>query len=144
MEKTRMENTKNINQNKLTGYIAPEDFENRKSELRRSNSNVQSENSFPLNQSSKLQRSDSNLAHSNPALVNSSSKNNFGTNVLRENHDSRSAQKNAGFSGKDQKNVSPYNDKVRSANSNKQNKLLIGGALNSNLLKVKRQISFDS
>lgn len=153
-EKVRMDNAKNITQNKLTGYIAPEDFENRKSETRRSFSNIHSENSFSqdqmasVNQSavqaSKLQRSNSNLANSNPALVNSSSKNNLGGNVLRENHDSKSAQKNAGFCGKDQKNVSPYSDKVRSANSNKQNKLLIGGALNSSLLKVKRQISFDA
>lgn len=83
-------------------------------------------------------------------LTNSSSKSNIATSALRENHDSRSAQKslsNVSFSGRDQKNLSPYNDKSRSStNLNKQNKVLVGSAnsLHSNIMKVKRQISFDS
>lgn len=56
-------------------------------------------------------------------LTNSSSKSNVGTNALRENHDSKSAQKqtsNVSFSGRNQKNLSPYNDKSRSiSNLNK-------------------------
>lgn len=79
-------------------------------------------------------------------LTNSSSKSNVGTNALRENHDSKSAQKsttNVSFSGRNQKNLSPYNDKSRSVtNLNKPNKLMPG--TNSNILKVKRQISFDN
>lgn len=85
-----------------------------------------------------------------PSLTNSSSKSNVGTGVLRENHDSKSAQKSSSlsFSGRNQKNLSPYNDKSRSScNQNLQNMLLIGNAsssLHSNIMKVKRQISFDS
>lgn len=79
-------------------------------------------------------------------LTNSSSKSNVGTSALRENHDSKSAQKsssNVSFSGRNQKNLSPYNDKSRSmSNLNKITKLM--PATNSNILKVKRQISFDS
>lgn len=85
-----------------------------------------------------------------PILTNSSSKSNVGTSALRENHDSKSAQKsahtasNVSFSGRNQKNLSPYSDKTRSiTNLSKSNKLLAGG-VNSSILKVKRQISFDS
>lgn len=162
-EKARMESSKNPT--KITGYVGLEEYENRKNPLRKSNSNILSENSvssmdsFCLSQgtlSSQMGRSHDvkiNMgdlenvqqgAGSSSGLLNSSSKNNLGSNVLRENHDSKSAQKATGFSGKDQKNVSPYSDKVRPATSNKQNKLLIGNAINSSLLKVKRQISFDA
>lgn len=82
-------------------------------------------------------------------LTNSTSKSNVGTSALRENHDSKSAQKsNISFSGRNQKNLSPYNDKTRSSAINKQNKILIGNdpvnSLHSNIMKVKRQISFDN
>lgn len=84
-----------------------------------------------------------------PSLTNSSSKSNVGTSVLRENHDSKSAQKTSyvSFSGRNQKNLSPYNDKSRSSCNQNQQTKLIGGAvssIHSNIMKVKRQISFDS
>lgn len=113
--------------------------------------------SFAENQSAIAQQSSSNEAakpfsndndNDRKPLLNSSSKSNVGTNALRENHDSVSAQKllsNVSFSGRDQKNLSPYNDKSRSvSNLNKQNKLLMCNSVTSNILKVKRQISFDS
>ncbi|KFB46907.1 AGAP005115-PA-like protein [Anopheles sinensis] len=74
------------------------------------------------------------------------------TTALRENIDSelrqRSTQKLLSFSGKDQKNVSPYRvDKAFNAvvgsNANANNKLLVGGSLNSSIMKAKRQISFE-
>lgn len=83
-------------------------------------------------------------------ITNSSSKSNSKSSVLRENVDSdqrqKSAQKVFGFSGKDQKNVSPYNDKVRQNSLNKHKTLISGGnnIMNANILKAKRQISFDS
>lgn len=135
-EKVRMHNAKNIT--KLTGYIGADEYANRSHALARSQSFDPSENCG----ASTSSRPDNDNT-SRTSLTNSSSKNNLSGNVLRENHDSKSAQKNAGFSGKDQKNVSPYSDKIRPA-SNKSNKLLIGGASNSNVLKVRRQISFDT
>lgn len=71
----------------------------------------------------------------------STSKNNENSNVLRENCDidlkQKSGQKiNVGFSGKDQKNVSPYS-------VHKQNSKLLVGAKSASVLKAKRQISFD-
>uniref|UniRef100_A0AAG5D586 Uncharacterized protein n=1 Tax=Anopheles atroparvus TaxID=41427 RepID=A0AAG5D586_ANOAO len=74
------------------------------------------------------------------------------TTALRENIDSelrqRSTQKLLSFSGKDQKNVSPYRlDKggnpVVGSNANANYKLLVGGAHNSSIMKAKRQISFE-
>ncbi|XP_058122561.1 uncharacterized protein LOC131282907 [Anopheles ziemanni] len=74
------------------------------------------------------------------------------TTALRENIDSelrqRSTQKLLSFSGKDQKNVSPYRmDKAFNAvvgsNASANNKLLVGGSLNSSIMKAKRQISFE-
>lgn len=149
VEKIRIGNAKNA-ATKLTGYIAPEEYESRKMEFRRSVSHGPSENSYQSNDSlfashGKLLNFDENSTVSDSGnQANSSSKSNLGNNVLRENHDSKSAQKNAAFSGKDQKNVSPYSDKIRSATNSQQAKLLIGGGLNSNILKVKRQISFDA
>lgn len=75
------------------------------------------------------------------ALIKSTSKNNENSNVLRENCDielkQKSGQKlNVGFSGKDQKNVSPYS-------VHKQSKILVG-AKSASVLKAKRQISFDT
>lgn len=166
-EKSRLESLKQTN-TKLTGYIAPEEYELRKNLLRKHSSGLFSDatassidslsqltdlNSQPSQssdmtiQSGHYQLENDSIKDKRP-LNNSSSKNNLGGIVLRENHDSKSAQKMASFSGKDQKNISPYNDKTRSASSANQNiktnKLLVGGAINSNLLKVKRQISFDS
>lgn len=166
-ERSRLESVKQSNSAKLAGYIAPEDYELRKNLLRKSSSGLFSEattssiESFSQLTEFSQQSQSSDMGHtSGPShsrhdgvkakdLNNSSSKNNLGSIVLRENHDSKSAQKMAaGFSGKDQKNVSPYNDKARSSSASSQhiktNKLLVGGAMSSNLLKVKRQISFDA
>ncbi|XP_041769377.1 uncharacterized protein LOC121592122 [Anopheles merus] len=74
--------------------------------------------------------------------------------ALRENVDSelrqRSTKKQLLFSGKDQKNLSPYRmDKSLSliggvgGGGNVGNKLLVGGAANSSIMKAKRQISFE-
>ncbi|XP_052860579.1 uncharacterized protein LOC128267729 [Anopheles cruzii] len=73
------------------------------------------------------------------------------TTALRENIDSElrqrsSAQKQAfAFSGRDQKNLSPFRaDKASCGNVHTHNnKLLVGGALTSSILKAKRQISFE-
>ncbi len=46
----------------------------------------------------------------------------------------KSGQKLIEFSGKNQKNVSPYHD----------TKSLFGGGLRTNIMNVKRQISFDA
>uniref|UniRef100_A0A182YFL2 Uncharacterized protein n=1 Tax=Anopheles stephensi TaxID=30069 RepID=A0A182YFL2_ANOST len=70
--------------------------------------------------------------------------------ALRENVDSelrqRSTKKQLLFSGKDQKNVSPFrmekNLSLIGSNVN-ANKLLVGGSLNSSIMKAKRQISFE-
>lgn len=70
--------------------------------------------------------------------------------ALRENVDSelrqRSTKKQLLFSGKDQKNVSPFrmekNLSLVGSNVN-TNKLLVGGSLNSSIMKAKRQISFE-
>lgn len=146
-EKARQENVKNVT--KLTGYIAADEYAKRRSVLNRSQSYDPSENTCPSTeirlQLSELESKGGNgsTANSSSNQMNSSSKNNLSSNVLRENHDSKSAQKNAGFSGRDQKNVSPYSDKTRPT-SNRTTKLLIGGASNSNVLKVRRQISFDA
>lgn len=164
-----METLKQSNSSKLAGYIAPEDYELRKNLLRKNSSSLFSDvtlssiESFSqlteLSQQSQCSdkgasaeqsQLETDCVKSKNNLNNSSSKNNLGSIVLRENHDSKSAQKMpASFSGKDQKNISPYNDKTRSSSSvtnqqTKTNKLLIGGAMSSNLLKVKRQISFDA
>lgn len=64
--------------------------------------------------------------------------------ALRENIDSeqrqKSTQKHVSFSGKDQKNLSPYADK---SGSQVKSKLLVGGGVASSVLKAKRQISFE-
>lgn len=87
------------------------------------------------------------MSATKPVLTNSSSKSNSKSSVLRENYDTDQRQKSAqktslGFSGKDQKNVSPFSDKIR----NSLNKILQMSAnkLNANIMKAKRQISFDS
>lgn len=82
----------------------------------------------------------------NPTLQNSSSKSNLGGLALRENvhcEQRRSAQKN--FTGKDQRNISPYFG--GNSNSNGSARKLQPSALaatSNSATKAKRQISFDS
>lgn len=92
---------------------------------------------------------------------NSTSKSNTKTGVLRENDQRpKSGQKllsgNHGepalqFSGRDQKNVSPYGTSARLGSLGKSHApLLLGGGaasmsgVGANIMKAKRQISFDS
>lgn len=81
------------------------------------------------------------VSENNSTLTKSTSKNNENSSVLRENCDielkQKSGQKNVGFSGKDQKNVSPYS-------VHKQSTKLLVGAKSASVLKAKRQISFDT
>lgn len=138
LEEKARNNTKPIAAKRLSGYI------NRDEYLRMETANKSSSNVNSIT-NDHLMVSNENENDRKP-LTNSSSKSNVGTNALRENHDSKSAQKsttNVSFSGRNQKNLSPYNDKSRSmTNLNKPNKLIPG--TNSNILKVKRQISFDN
>lgn len=143
-EKKRIEAAKNATK-KLSGYIGADEYAMRNEASTSSNrrsSNISHSEKF--NADAKMTNEISNGEHK--PLTNSSSKNNMASNALRENHDSKSAQKCvSGFSGRNQKNLSPYNDKARSTtNLTKTNKLLVGGSLHSSLLKVKRQISFDN
>ncbi|GAB0096229.1 hypothetical protein DMENIID0001_117110 [Sergentomyia squamirostris] len=111
------------NSQKPSGYISMESY---RSGIQRSTSSVLSEKSLSFNQSE-------NLSQSSLFGVDTGS-------ILRENVDSeqrRSAQKGL-FSGKDQKNVSPHKS------SQKKKPKLVGGKNLSNLLKAKRQISFDT
>lgn len=128
-EKNRQEAAKNALK-KPTGYIGPEEFALQKELLNKSITST----------STECATSQSSTSADRKPLTNSSSKSNLGMSTLRENHDSKSAQKNASanvnFSGRNQKNLSPYN-------ANKQ-KLLVGNSIYPNLLKVKRQISFDN
>ncbi|XP_031617883.1 uncharacterized protein LOC116337446 [Contarinia nasturtii] len=139
-EKARMDTTKTNAAKRLSGYINRDEYLMRLDASNKLNSSTQSITGGDL-----LTTSNEN-DNSRKPLTNSSSKCNVGTSALRENHDSKSAQKqtsNVSFSGRNQKNLSPYNDKSRSiTNLNKSNKLI--PATNSNILKVKRQISFDN
>lgn len=130
-EKARVGATKNATK-RLSGYINRDDYFLHQS----ASSDASNTSNIPAN-------------NDRPSLTNSSSKSN--ASVLRENHDSKSAQKIASslsFSGRNQKNLSPYNDKPRASfNQSVQNKVIVGGSgssLHSNIMKVKRQISFDS
>lgn len=110
-----------------SGYINRDEYIMRLEAAAKLNSSSQSMTG------SVLSTSDENDTSHKP-LTNSSSKSNVGTSALRENHDSKSAQKamsNVSFSGRNQKNLSPYKTKLIPA-------------ANSNILKVKRQISFDN
>lgn len=137
-EKARIESAK-TNVKRPSGYINRDEYMLRLEASNKLNSSSQSiaGDILPISNENDNNRK---------PLTNSSSKSNVGTSVLRENHDSKSAQKsmsNVSFSGRNQKNLSPYNDKSRSMiNLNKTNKLIPG--TNSNILKVKRQISFDN
>lgn len=171
-EKLRKDNLRAASKVKLKGYIAPEDYEKlKKQPTQKVNSNMflsqSSTDSFNFSeqsynfgtQSGVSQNADgllSDLSLSsncfnetrslgtipdtvNYALGSSSSKSNTGGSVLRENvRESevkmKSGQKLIEFSGKDQKNVSPYHD----------SKLVFGGGLRTNIMNVKRQISFDA
>ncbi|XP_059620193.1 uncharacterized protein LOC132264124 [Phlebotomus argentipes] len=115
------------------GYVSLESY---RSGMHRSSSSLLSENS---SQSTSLRFSQSENASQGTqgsffcGMIDTGS-------ILRENVDSgerqRSAQKGL-FSGKDQKNVSPH------ISSHKKQKL-VGGKNLTNLLKAKRQISFDT
>lgn len=138
-EKARMDSTKNATK-RVSGYINRDDY------LMRLEASAKLNNSTTQSMSGDLLSAANENDNSRKPLTNSSSKSNVGTSALRENHDSKSAQKsttNVSFSGRNQKNLSPYNDKSRVAcNLNKPNKLL--PSTNSSILKVKRQISFDN
>lgn len=139
-EKSRMESSKMNAAKRLSGYINRDEYLMRLEASDKMNTSTQS---IP---SDVTGASIENDQGSRKPLTNSSSKSNVGTNALRENHDSKSAQKSTSsvsFSGRNQKNLSPYNDKSRAVcNLNKSSKLL--PSTNSNILKVKRQISFDN
>lgn len=146
-EKKRIEASKNVAK-KVSGYVGPDGYSSQSDRfMEASVSSVRSSlNGSQSEKTSAAPNSENTIGERKP-LTNSSSKNNMASSALRENHDSKSAQKNflPGFSGRNQKNLSPYNDMPRSANClNKSNKLLIGNSVHSSLLKVKRQISFDS
>ncbi|XP_065088103.1 uncharacterized protein mi isoform X2 [Ochlerotatus camptorhynchus] len=164
-EKTRIMNMRNIL--KPNGYISPKEYEQRKQMMRRASSAsvlilggsidasqvASSSQPLPLSQGSIFSQSSEFLNQlsqlssvrtysQSSAFVESTSKN----TILRENIDSeqrqKSAQKQMSFSGKDQKNVSPYADSK--SGSQAKAKLLVGGVvLPSSILKAKRQISFE-
>ncbi|XP_055605577.1 uncharacterized protein LOC129753755 [Uranotaenia lowii] len=157
-EKTRIMNAKNLT--KLQGYIAPEEYEQRKQFLQRSSSTSHlildnSHDSSMCASTSQLgQLSQSSIFSQSLESINQLSQSSLRKSqltggveatALRENIDSeqrqKSAQKQVSFSGKDQKNVSPYAD--QKPGSQKKAKLLVGGALTSSILKAKRQISFE-
>lgn len=162
-EKMRKENCRAASKTKLKGYIAPEDYEKLKKSTQNGNSNMflsqSSNDSFNFGAQSNLSQntdvllSDLSLSNNcfsdtkssgipetvNYALSGSSSKSNASGSVLRENVreselKQKSGQKLIEFSGRNQKNVSPYHD----------SKLLFGGGTRTNIMNVKRQISFDA
>ncbi|XP_030558051.1 uncharacterized protein LOC115760720 isoform X1 [Drosophila novamexicana] len=173
---------------RLSGYIGPEEFAQRKLLLSQSSTQslsqmslahskadgsmqnlFGSENSIdsfgfsqtsqsngasnPATQSSFMERISEDLfskqqqlpIQANPSLQNSSSKSNLGGLALRENvhcEQRRSAQKN--FTGKDQRNISPY---FGGGNSNGSARKFQANAASSggdSGAKAKRQITFDS
>ncbi|KAH8399335.1 hypothetical protein KR215_007993 [Drosophila sulfurigaster] len=172
---------------RLSGYIGPEEFAQRKLLLSQSSSHslsqmslthsktdgsmqnlFGSENSIDsfgfsqmsqgaatsnsATQSSLMERISEDLfskqlpIQPNPSLQNSSSKSNLGGLALRENvhcEQRRSAQKN--FTGKDQRNISPYFGGGSNSNGSGR-KLPVTATVVSgeSSAKAKRQISFDS
>lgn len=151
-EKTRILNARN--QTKLQGYIAPEEYEQRKQLMRRSTSTstLLSESSSLAGDSSQILLSQSSVFSQSSEFLNQLSQTTtttIATSVLRENIDSEqrqksSAQKQVSFSGKDQKNLSPYADQKGTApGSQAKAKLLVGGGVTPSILKAKRQISFE-
>lgn len=190
IEKQRLEKTKMINGlPKLNGYIAPDEYAERKDRMRVLSSDC-SWDSFGLSQLSATQISNSSQScdtsqsdynfvgdllcsqsttssqyklktlHESdnendlPGSMSTATTMAIGNSALRENIDSeqrqKSAQKNLSFSGKNQKNVSPYTDRqpLRTSSCKQQkNSLFVaggGGGKNANILKAKRQISFDT
>uniref|UniRef100_A0A182WAA0 Uncharacterized protein n=1 Tax=Anopheles minimus TaxID=112268 RepID=A0A182WAA0_9DIPT len=172
-EKTRIMNARNMP--KLQGYIAPEEYELRKLNRTASITSFDGSSPFDcslstsqncLSQSSMLSQGSSFIGLSQLSQTNSfvraahlKSAASIGsvymaglstTTALRENIDSelrqRSTKKQLVFSGKDQKNESPFrtekNVTMLGSNVN-ANKLLVGVSFNSSILKAKRQISFE-
>lgn len=156
-ERTRLLNAKNLL--KPHGYISPEEYERCK--LKRSKSTSvfildhSNDSTFGVACSSSqpqvsLSQSSSLLSQSSEFL-NALSQSSTGTDsskttILRENIDSeqrqKSSQKQISFSGKDQKNMSPYADAKNASQA--KTKLLVGGsAMGTSILKAKRQISFE-
>ncbi|XP_037042484.1 uncharacterized protein LOC119078870 isoform X2 [Bradysia coprophila] len=169
-EKMRKENLRAASKIKLKGYIGPEDYEKLKKPIQKVNSNLflsqSSTDSFNFSQQSFSFSTQTTISQNTEGLLNdlslsnncfnetnslgampetvnyalcgSSSKSNTSGSVLRENVreselKQKSGQKLIEFSGKDQKNVSPYHDKV----------YFVGGS-RTNIMNVKRQISFDA
>lgn len=151
---------------KLSGYISQEEFQNQNnlnqpknicflSEDSLDTFSQQNENNFKQN--AELYLSGKSLFFNNNNQTESQSMSTefieqsstiINNNILRENVDTEQRQKSAhkivGFSGKDQKNISPFKDKNRITNSNnKLNKLYIDNNY-ANILKAKRQIFFDA
>ena len=142
-EKVRIRNLKNSS--KLSGYIAPAEYEKRKLLLRQNSmSSVESSvDSFTSSKLSQVVNSQS-LEYLNQlsAKTNSSSKKSELATALRENIDNeqrqRSGQKQVSFTGLDQIK-SPFADKLNRSHQ------LVGssGPKSSSILKAKRQISFE-
>ncbi|XP_055843479.1 uncharacterized protein LOC129910219 [Episyrphus balteatus] len=162
--KSKIEEERKISSSRLTGYIAPDEFEIRKLVMTQTSlcSFENSMDSFALSQSSSITQPAHNIKNiedilmesksaiklniqPNSSLQNSSSKNNLDGIALRENVDCEqrwSAQKC--FTGIDQQNVSPYaNPTVRSSGQTLSFKSSLYD-LNNSAAKAKRQISFDS
>lgn len=163
--------TQSMNRKKLTGYVNSMEYEQYKassavsnitngSRIRRMSSGIFSEtSSVSLSQCSMVSGGgnySSTVTGALPIDENYSQAAAESSTVLRENVDTEqrqqlrlSSQKNLSlvFSGKDQKNVSPY-----SGGEGTKRKLLVGGgplisstaAKGLNVIKAKRQISFDA
>lgn len=166
-ERTRLLNARNLL--KPHGYISPEEYEQCKLRRTKSTSVFVLDNSndssfgaaasssqpqVPLSQCSSVFSQSSEFLNglSQSSAFQSSQTGGGGNNesskntILRENIDSeqrqKSSQKQISFSGKDQKNVSPYAD--AKSGSLAKAKLLVGGAaVGTSILKAKRQISFE-
>lgn len=166
----KIDEEKRMSTTRLSGYIAPDEYESRKTVLSQTSlcNFENSMDSFSFSQTSSMcltqpmqnSQISEKISLENPSssksamklsiqpnasLQNSSSKNNLGGIALRENVDCelrRSAQKN--FTGKDQRNVSPY---VSTAGRSAKQASSYGSSLyemNSSTARAKRQISFDS
>ncbi|XP_058067328.1 uncharacterized protein LOC131216769 [Anopheles bellator] len=167
-EKTRILNARNMT--KLKGYIGPDEYEMHKSKRAVSMACITSlesaSQSWAFSQTSsvcdlsQVSETSSGTSGLKPPARNASFSSDCAsetwgggvpTTALRENIDSELRQRSSAqkqmftFSGRDQKNVSPFRaDKVACGNvHNKNNKLLVGGALTPSILKAKRQISFE-
>lgn len=166
LAKSKIEEEKKMSTTRLSGYIAPEEFESRKLSLTQSSicSFENTMDSMAFSQNSAMSQTTHNLKNyedimmessksaiklsiqPNPSLQKSSSKNNLDGMALRENVDCEqrwSAQKL--FTGLDQQNVSPYaNPTMRSTTGQTISFKSCLYDLNNSTTKAKRQISFDS